>query len=196
MRSRVDFVARHYRGQLVDIGIGSGAFIELRRKLGKTTYGHDVNPVALEWLDKRGLLIDPYLFPQDAISCWDVLEHIADFRSLLASARAWVFLSIPLFRDAEHVLASKHFRPNEHFWYFTLKGLIYAFSLLGFDMVEHNTKEIEIGREDIHNFAFHRRSLVEGLASLRVNSGDGLSSAALRSDIPRHGGSRDAYASG
>jgi len=156
MRARVNFVERHYRGPLIDVGIGCGAFVELRNTRGRTTYGYDINPTGLEWLEQRNLLVDPYLVTFDAVAMWDVLEHMADFQLLLDNVRDWIFLSLPIFYSAEHALGSKHFRPDEHFWYFTRDGLIYAMRMCGFELVSASNVETELGREDIGTFAFRR----------------------------------------
>jgi Methyltransferase domain len=157
MRARCNFVDQHYRGPLVDVGIGSGAFIELRWQDGLPTFGYDINPAAIEWLKKRCLLFNPYFGAfNGAVTLWDVLEHLPDFQSLLTNARDWVFLSVPIFRDAEHALRSKHFRPLEHYWYFSRDGLIYAMQICDFALVSENTMETELGREDIGTFAFRR----------------------------------------
>ena len=158
MQARFNFVEQYFRRTLVDVGIGSGAFVELRRSRGRTTYGYDVNPAGIEWLEQRMLLVDPHLVSFDAMTLWDVLEHIPDFQSLLANVREWVFLSLPIFRDAEHVLASKHFKPDEHCWYFTRAGLVDALNLCGFGLVGESMIETELGREDIGTFAFRRGS--------------------------------------
>lgn len=157
MLARVNFVEQHYRGTLVDVGIGSGAFVELRRTR-RTTYGYDVNPAGIRWLNKRFLFIDPYLVAVDAVTLWDVLEHILDFRPLLANVRDWLFVSLPIFRNAEHALQSKHFRPDEHCWYFTRDGLVTAMSMCGFVFVSESMIETELGREDIGTFAFRREA--------------------------------------
>jgi len=155
-RARCDFVERHFRGTLIDIGVGCGAFIELRKRLQRTTYGYDVNPVAVKALKDAMLWIDPYAVPFQAMTFWDSLEHIADLRQLLANCREWLFLSLPIFRDAEHVLASKHYRPDEHYWYFSRGGLVFALSACGFSLVSESNIETELGREDIGTFAFRR----------------------------------------
>lgn len=157
MAARVDLVKRIHRGELVDIGIGSGAFIEAARAAKIPAYGYDVNPAGHRWLMERGLWIEPYLTPVDAISCWDVLEHIPNFAPLLRQVRRYVFVSIPIFRNVEHVLKSKHFRPDEHCWYFTASGLEYVFLEHGFKLIEANTMETDLGREDIGTFVFMRR---------------------------------------
>jgi Methyltransferase domain len=156
MQARCNFVEQHYRGTLVDVGIGAGAFIEQRRERGRTTYGFDVNPVGIDWLEQRKLLVDPYQVLSDALSLWDVLEHIPDFQPLLANVREWLFLSLPIFGGVEHVLRSKHFKPEEHCWYFSRNGLVYAMDLCGFALVSESTIETELGREDIGTFAFRR----------------------------------------
>jgi hypothetical protein len=155
MRARVNFVEQHYRGTLIDVGIGSGAFVELRSRR-RMTYGYDVNPAGIRWLEERMLLVDPYLVAFDAMTLWDVLEHIEDFEPLLANVRDWLFLSLPIFRDAEHALRSKHFRPDEHCWFFSRDGLVTAMRLEGFALVTESAIETELGREDIGTFAFRR----------------------------------------
>lgn len=156
MQARFNFVEQHYRGTLIDVGIGSGAFVELRCRRRRTTYGYDINPAGIAWLEQRRLLVDPYLVSFDVMTLWDVLEHIPDFQRLLVNVRDWVFVSLPIFIDAEHALRSKHFRPDEHCWYFTRDGLIFAMRMCGFDLVTESRIETDLGREDIGTFAFRR----------------------------------------
>lgn len=153
---RRQLVERHHgNGVLVDVGIGSGAFIQAR---GQNTWGFDVNAVAADWLRERGLWWDPHFGNPPAISLWDVIEHLPDPQALMAHVGQWVFISTPIYQDHEHVLRSKHFRPDEHFWYYTRDGLVYLMRLMGFDLAECNVLETVLGREDIGSFAFKRRS--------------------------------------
>jgi hypothetical protein len=157
MQARCDLVERHYHGILCDVGIGSGAFVEARnQRFPGSTLGYDVNPAGRHWLHARQLWRDPHLEHVDAVSLFDVLEHIQDFRPLLANVRRWLFVSLPIFRDAEHALASKHFRPLEHSWYFTQAGLLSTLGALGFVCAEISDDETRLGREDILSFAFRR----------------------------------------
>lgn len=155
MRLRVSFVEQYYRGTLIDVGIGSGAFIEQRMQL-RQTFGFDINPAGQNWLHRRALWCNPYDGPVNAVSMWDVIEHMQDFRPLLANVQQWLFLALPMFDDADHVLRSKHYRKQEHCWYFTRRGLVALMAELGFDIVADSNMEIYAGREDIGAFAFKR----------------------------------------
>lgn len=159
MDIRTDQVMRVMTGgELVDVGIGCGAFIEAMQAISHTiaVYGSDVNPAGCEWLRARGILW-PEGFDSTGLSMWDVLEHIPDFGPVLRRARKYVFLSVPLFTDREHALRSKHFRPQEHCWYFTEDGIEYAMARHGFRMAEAHTFEVAAGREDVMSFSFIRR---------------------------------------
>lgn len=153
-RRRVS-LTRKYVGTaaLLDVGIGCGHFVE--RRGGKTT-GYDVNPTAVNWLLKRGQWQDPHFKEPENASFWDALEHIRHPEDLVKRVRNYVFLSIPIFRDQKHALGSKHFRPDEHFWYFTEEGLERWFHERGFQLAEKNRMEEECGREDIGTFVFRR----------------------------------------
>jgi Methyltransferase domain len=156
MRARMDLVADfHGARPLVDIGIGSGHFIETRRS---RTFGYDVNPMAIRWLLDRDLWWDPYSRDPEAVSCWDSLEHMGRPEALLRCVRNFVFLSIPIFEDLKHVRRSKHFKPSEHFWYFTRRGLVSWMKSAGFELVMENSMETDLGREDIGTFVFKRAS--------------------------------------
>lgn len=138
---------------LCDIGIGSGQFVLARERGAR---GYDVNPVAIEWLKKRDLWLDPYHTPVHVMTFWDSLEHIEDPTPLLKNCLALAFVSIPIFEDREHVLRSKHFRPDEHYHYFTLPGVERFFKDRGFILVKTSDIESQLGREDIGTFVFMR----------------------------------------
>jgi hypothetical protein len=87
---------------------------------------------------------------------WDSLEHIEDMELIISKITEWAFVSIPIFDNAEHCLKSKHFRKDEHFWYFTNQGIKAWFRSQGFECVEENSMESQLGREDIKSYAFKR----------------------------------------
>ena len=165
MAARVDLVRRHVgdialSGQAtVDVGIGSGAFVDSMIACGYGALGYDVNPAGVAWLKKRGLWAD--LFPHkqcDVVTFWDSLEHIRDIRGALAGCSRWAFVALPIFRDAEHVLASKHFRRDEHYHYFTRAGFRRFAEACGFDVLDIVATETALGREDVETFVLRRRA--------------------------------------
>jgi len=128
--NRLEFVKRNYKGALIDIGVGSLQFVLSRDE----TFGYDVNETAVKKLQDLRIYADP-----------------SDFKF-----PAWVFMSIPIFKDVNHILHSKHFRPDEHFWYFTTQGLIRYMLDYGFICRDIDNFETRIGREDILSFAFKK----------------------------------------
>lgn len=151
-KSRIDLIERHYKGLVLDVGIGSGQFITERPK----TVGYDVNSKAVDWLKERNLYRKLYERKYAALSFWDSLEHIDNPALAINQAVKWVFLSIPIFTCSEQVLRSHHFRPDEHIWYFTHQGLINFFESEGFELKEHNTIETKLGRTGIGSYAFKK----------------------------------------
>lgn len=150
--ARERMVERWWSGALVDVGIGSGSFVEHRPE----TWGYDVNPAAVDWLRRNDRWWNPRVDPCPAASMWDVLEHMPDFPKLLANVRAYVFVSLPVFAGPEHVLKSRHYRPDEHFWYFSGIGFIEVMAELGWKWLETNWNESVLGRDSIGSFAFRR----------------------------------------
>jgi hypothetical protein len=80
--------------------------------------------------------------------------------AFLRCVRGMVFVSIPIFTDLDHIKRSKHYRPNEHLWYFTREGLVKWMHGHGFGLAEENRMETDLGREDIGTFVFHRTEIV------------------------------------
>jgi len=141
---------------VLDVGIGNGAFIRRRGQ----AFGFDVCPRAVTWLQTQGLFVDPYrddLGRFHGITFFDSFEHIYWPPALLAHIGSQtVFISLPVFRDRDHVLSSKHFKPREHYWYFTIEGLVHFMKAQAFELSLYSEEEKRIGREDIGTFIFQR----------------------------------------
>jgi hypothetical protein len=155
--ARANLVMRHaLPRQLVDVGIGCGDFV---LAMGDGAFGFDVNPAGVSWLEERGRFRDPREHPVDILTFWDAIEHLPDAAAFVAAAREWVFCSLPIVPgDGPPPLDWKHFRRDEHCWYWTRAGLIRWMSEQGFECVEVNAMETLLGREDIESFAFRRRA--------------------------------------
>lgn len=148
-----------YCDSILDIGIGSGEFIKCSNfEFG--IFGFDINPVAVEWLKSNYLYKNPYedMPPVDGLSFWDSLEHIPNPNELLSLMRKnqYAFISIPIFEDLKKLKSSKHYRPNEHYYYFTKDGLVKYMKDSNFKLIEIDDFEIKAGRQDILTFVFQK----------------------------------------
>lgn len=155
--ARLAMVERLFpKGSLVDIGIGSGQFMET---IG--CFGFDINPVAVDLINETSFFLDPHIETVDCATFWDSLEHIVEIAQILAHVRKFAFVSIPIFEDINHVVSSKHFRPDEHCWYFTDAGFKKFMEAHGFAVVEQNTMETDLGREGIGTYACKRVNSID-----------------------------------
>ncbi len=151
---RIALVAQFFgSGKLLDVGIGSGEFIKKR----PNTFGHDVNPAAIEWL-KRADLWAPSLEGFGAFTFWDVIEHVPEPEQYLMQVRlhAFVFVSVPVFADLRSIRASRHYRPGEHLYYWTAEGFVNWMGRHGFMLLAVDDFETAAGRDSIGSFAFKR----------------------------------------
>jgi hypothetical protein len=150
--ARLEMVQRHCK-QVVDIGIGGGAFVGQAWAAGLEVAGSDINEYAIEWLEDHGMLWDGC--PVEAMTFWDSIEHIEDPNRMLQKTQ-WAFISTPTYEDVGAVLKSKHFKPGEHLHYWSREGMILYMQERGFELVEMNEMETQLGREGITSFAFRR----------------------------------------
>jgi hypothetical protein len=150
-QARVDLVNKYTKDEVIDIGIGCGNFIEARER----TYGFDINPFGVQWLNDNCKYKNPFNGSNN-LTFWDSLEHIHEPNNLLEKCNGYVFVSLPIFLSSEHILVSKHFRKDEHCWYFTDEGIKIFMWTHGFKCLESNTMESDIGREDIGTYVFER----------------------------------------
>jgi hypothetical protein len=148
-------IAKHFDVkpvELLDVGVGNADFCD---KFG--CYGFDINPEAVKYLKSKRKYTNPYedRYKWKAMSMWDVIEHITDATEILSKTNM-LLMSTPIYHDMEHCLSSKHFRTDEHFWYFTVSGMIHYMNFFGFDCKYYSTIESKLGREDIGSFVFVR----------------------------------------
>ncbi len=147
------FVKKYFQGEVLDVGIGSGEFIQSR----PDTFGYDVNQHAINWLLANGKYRDDFS-EFSAFTFWDVIEHIPEpenyFRNMLAGS--FLFTSIPTFQDLLKVRQSKHYKPGEHLYYFTMAGFVQYMAKHGFENIGLSTFENQAGRQGITSFAFRK----------------------------------------
>jgi len=152
LKARLDILKQYTN--LLDIGIGSGNLIKNK----PNSKGFDVNPEAIKELKTNNMWCNIYkdnLDEFDAISFFDSFEHI-EFPELILNriTNQHIIIAIPIFKNFEDLINSKHFRKDEHFHYFTLFGFLYYMEELGFYCKEILDIEIKLGRESIYTFIF------------------------------------------
>ncbi len=181
---------------VLDVGIGSGAFIA--RFAG--AHGYDVDPESIVWMHENDCVyLDPTipgaLDDLGAVTFWDSLEHIRYPEKILGNiSDQVVFVSIPLFTDFRTQLRrSKHYKPNEHYWYFSLAGITEFFEFFGFEQLECSRKETELGREDIWTLVYRRpQSAPQAPTGLAPLPSSGKVEASTRGDSTPPTGKNDA----
>lgn len=151
-------ITKKYCNTLLDIGIGSGEFI---KKSPVKTYGFDINETGIAWLKERDLYVDPYrdnLSDIQGYCFWDSMEHIPQPSTLLRylPMNSYVFISMPIFTNLLAIRSNKHYRPNEHYYYFSSDGLAAFLRMAGFGLIEISDGETQAGRQDIYTFVFRR----------------------------------------
>lgn len=128
-------------GKLLDIGCGSGFFINLARKKGYDTYGVELNKDAVNYgknelnLNIVNLDLESANFPSnyfDVVTCSQLLEHIAKPNELLLEINrilkkdGILMLEVPNFNGLLVKLWKDKwsgFQPQWHIWQFKPKSL-------------------------------------------------------------------------
>lgn len=164
---RIDLIKKwcHPGGKSLDIGIGSGELIKKAKDL--LIYGYDINPYGVEWLKSIDRYIDLYkvLEEQDQTKklefdylFFDSLEHIRHPHLILDKilSKTIVCISVPIIKDIKNVRESKHYRPNEHFYYWTHLGFVNWVQRYNFKVRDISNFEIVAGREDIYTFVIEK----------------------------------------
>jgi SAM-dependent methyltransferase len=137
-----------FRGRLLDIGCGTGEFLLEMRRAGWQTAGTELDAEAMAAAQRHGLqvtsalpLTPDMLGTFDAVTCWHVLEHVADPRGLIRSAARLLapsgvlHVSVP---DAESRHARWfganwfHFDVPRHLVHFSRRSLLQALADEGF----------------------------------------------------------------
>lgn len=142
---------------ILDFGVGSGDFIK-RRPDGVSVKGFDIDPLAVDWLKENGYWLDFYKEGNipECVTFWDSLEHLPNVKDVVNKCPKLIICAIPIFLGYEDILKSKHFRPNEHIWYFTKLGFENFMESLGFTLIMVKNLEQLAGRESIYTFVFRR----------------------------------------
>jgi len=144
---------------LLDVGSGSGHFLtELKRMSAIDGQGIDVYEMALAYLHRNGFECDREKY--DILTFWNSLEYLKEPWLLWYNYKPkYTVVTLPIFKNKEHILKSKEFRPNNCYWYFTREGFLAFMESYGLSMVEDYYDESHIwSREPNVTFVFMRNN--------------------------------------
>lgn len=187
-RERVGLMSAHLRPdgghvpRYLDVGCSTGFVVEAAREAGWEAIGIDLNPSAIDFGRGRGLdlrtvaLEDAGFEPNsfDAVSLFDVLEHLIDPRRILETAvrllvpGGILFLYVPNYDSASRLLMGAHAHfiwPTHHLNYYTpttIRDLMTRHGLVAEYVVTEGL--------DIEDYRWHRREVLgktdDGLAEI------------------------------
>lgn len=158
-RFRRTYVESFSKGKIIDFGTGYGDLV-VKDTTGRW-YGFDILDKTKQRLGKH---FDEKWENYRNICLFDVLEHLQNpikFLSKVAPGSR-LFISIPLWSGnwdkIEEIESWKHWKPNQHILYASPKGFEAFMDECGFDIIDKNTIETSLGREDIFTFVFEKHA--------------------------------------
>ena len=166
----------HRSNRLLDVGCATGEFLLAARTQGWNVYGVETSPPAAAQAQRlSGATVhvgtlETADFPDgnfDAITMWDVIEHLQDPRAYLQESarllRPGGLLSIttPNIRSLAYFLLGPAWRPvgpNDHLYYFAPRTLARLLNECGFSIYVMHTMAAELTtwHQFLHLPALHR----------------------------------------
>ena len=120
---------------ILDVGYGTGAFLQACETEVKERYGHDISgwevPSGCTFVDN--ILESHY----DVITFFDSLEHMHDIEFVKDLNCNYVCISVPdcHYFDDEWFDSWKHKKPDEHLWHFNKNSLKSFMNRMGYSVV-------------------------------------------------------------
>ncbi|MFO0609326.1 MAG: class I SAM-dependent methyltransferase [Polyangiales bacterium] len=130
-------VARRRPGRLVDVGCAAGYFVEAALARGWDAHGVEPSPEARQGMapsvaPRVAASLDALDGDFDAVTFWDVLEHLPDPLAALRAARARLRpdgvmgVVVPVIGSVNTRLAPRtwdQYKPPEHLWFFSRRAV-------------------------------------------------------------------------
>ena len=141
-------------GMILDVGVGSGEFIQ---KSKNKVFGFDINPNGIKWLKDENKYLNPYTDDISKIkvfTLWDTLEHMVNpcyFLSLLKKNQIAI-ITLPIYDNFLRLTLSKHFKKNEHLYYWTNESFEWHMEQNEFKIIECSEEENKCGRQGVKTF--------------------------------------------
>lgn len=132
---------------VLDYGCGCGWFRAFRPQ-GVEVDSYDVMPVP-----QTGIANNSY----DVVCLWDVLEHFENLDEIIPVLLKGkkVALTIPIKPEGVELTTWKHYKPREHFQYFTPESLDLFMKQIGFKLIKSGYLECP-PRKDIMSALYEK----------------------------------------
>lgn len=140
-------------GRLLDLGCAAGYFVDEALGRGFDAWGVEPSEDARRQAPARALdrvvaTLDDARLPRrfDAVTLWDVLEHLPDPEDAIAGIRerlapgGWLGIVVPAIGNINTRWAPStwdQYKPPEHLWYWSLRSLSAFLDRQGFEVVRH-----------------------------------------------------------
>jgi len=138
--------------RMLDVGAATGFFLEIARNRGWEVAGVEISAFAAELARKKGIdvktgILAQHEFPKgafDAVTLWDVIEHVEDPKAELSRVRevlapeGLLIMTTPNFTSLYARLLGKKWHaivPPEHLHYFTFKSMDRLLADSGFEAI-------------------------------------------------------------
>ena len=187
---RVAFMLKHLApgSAVLDYGAGTGDFMRAASADFRMS-GFEIIPAMREKLIAEKKYAETARGFQ-AVTFWDVLEHLETPAIALRRVErdALVFCSLPCFVDLNEIRKSRHYRPGEHLYYWTVEGFIEWMDRRGFRILETSRHEMMAGRDSVVAFAFKKdvpdyNDYLAAYREMHINRHYGYSATAFLDEI-------------
>ena len=126
--------------RILDIGFGIGSFLKLCDIAGIKTYGYDVK----ENNNKITKRVDNFQNEYDIVTLFDSIEHLEldELNKIMNIRTSYLVISTPeLSQEVTKIENWRHYRPNEHLFYFNFASLGLLLQKYGFEIIHSNYLE-------------------------------------------------------
>lgn len=136
----------HVPNSILDVGYGSGNFLQTCNGFIKNVYGNDIPP-AYPLPEEITYVDDITNLEVDVITFFDSLEHFPDIEFVRDLKCKYVVISLPWCyngHDDSWFLNWKHRREDEHLYHFNETSLISFMYNRGYDLINYSNLEDKI----------------------------------------------------
>ena len=177
LRSKVIDRYKPSAGRVLDIGCAAGFFLKVMEEKGWDTTGVELSKLMADFARTElglknvlaGTLDEQQFEPEsfDVITLWDVIEHLEDPRSVLATANRLLKNDGILVLETQNVESAfarfmgrrwHHYKFEEHLWHFAPSTLSALLALEQFKMLESSSRRA--GKYVNLNFVIERSARV------------------------------------